>query len=622
MLKKNKPYKAKEPFETVNQIRGILAECDIFTTETPCNYSDEKLYSCLVHINDGKLSPDFIRYGTNGKGLTPRFSLASAYGEFIERIQLGYLLSLPQIPVKGTENSIFGDSKYFEYLDKNDLYLDFHHAPDEKYFSPGEIINTHYDIFKEAFNSNEGTMLRYLNISIDHKNKNVCVPYYNVQEKKVEYLPWRFILHLCNSTGMCAGNTPEEALIQGICEVFERYVIKKIYFDHVNPPDIPIEVFKDTEIYDKLYYLMYHKNLSFKIKDCSLGKGLPVIGLLMIDRNNYKYTFKLGSDPSPITALERCISEIYQRGYEKKLQPIHFGMNGSVSEMNGNELNYWIDNYKKTIYKGYGKWPEHIFNAKFSYKFKGLRMLGKENDKKDLSDLLEIIKTLGKKIYIRDWSYLDFSTFHIYIPGMSESYETFEQNIAYFERFIKHKPVINRIQSENDQKIKEFAYSYDSLYQDKYPDIPYIQYRYISPKILKVLPVELILSLLFYKLEEYNRAVSYLKLYIRKYDIKTPKIICLRDLMILKSEKTTIEQIKSYLSLWHGDELAKLTINTYFDPSKITKFFNFPTCFNCKDCKYSHACGYFEILRLIKIQHSKYKQNVIDQNRLAALFTA
>ena len=62
MLKKNKPYKAKEPFETVNQIRGILAECDIFTTETPCNYSDEKLYSCLVHINDGKLSPVFIRY--------------------------------------------------------------------------------------------------------------------------------------------------------------------------------------------------------------------------------------------------------------------------------------------------------------------------------------------------------------------------------------------------------------------------------------------------------------------------------------------------------------------------------------------------------------------------------
>ena len=49
------------------------------------------------------------------------------------------------------------------------------------------------------------------------------VPYYNVTDKKVEYLPLEFIIASCGSNGMCAGNSPEEAIIQGICEIFERY---------------------------------------------------------------------------------------------------------------------------------------------------------------------------------------------------------------------------------------------------------------------------------------------------------------------------------------------------------------------------------------------------------------
>lgn len=49
------------------------------------------------------------------------------------------------------------------------------------------------------------------------------------------------------SNGMSAGNTREEALVQGMSEVVERYVQKRIFSDRPALPDIPEDYLRRFE---------------------------------------------------------------------------------------------------------------------------------------------------------------------------------------------------------------------------------------------------------------------------------------------------------------------------------------------------------------------------------------
>ena len=84
-LERIKPYKAKKPEDTISLVRNILHnKLGILTKES--NYIGESnFYSCRINI--ANFSLDELNIGTNGKGMNPEYSLASAYGEFMERLQ-------------------------------------------------------------------------------------------------------------------------------------------------------------------------------------------------------------------------------------------------------------------------------------------------------------------------------------------------------------------------------------------------------------------------------------------------------------------------------------------------------------------------------------------------------
>lgn len=52
-------------------------------------------------------------------------------------------------------------------------------------------------------------------------------------------IPIEFSLLLTGSNGMASGNTPKEAILQALCEIFERYAISEIYWNEYTPPTIP-----------------------------------------------------------------------------------------------------------------------------------------------------------------------------------------------------------------------------------------------------------------------------------------------------------------------------------------------------------------------------------------------
>ena len=73
---RRKAYKAKDPLATINHIRTILAACDLFTIEYHQTYPVPGVHCCRVLLGDGDVIA--LGIGSNGKGLTARYALASA----------------------------------------------------------------------------------------------------------------------------------------------------------------------------------------------------------------------------------------------------------------------------------------------------------------------------------------------------------------------------------------------------------------------------------------------------------------------------------------------------------------------------------------------------------------
>ena len=75
--------KAVPPEETIRRIRGILSDCDLFVVETTFP-AQNGTYSCRLELGDPPLFG--WGFGVNGKGMSPRYALASAYGELMEDV--------------------------------------------------------------------------------------------------------------------------------------------------------------------------------------------------------------------------------------------------------------------------------------------------------------------------------------------------------------------------------------------------------------------------------------------------------------------------------------------------------------------------------------------------------
>jgi len=111
---------------------------------------------------------------------------------------------------------------------------------------------------------------------------------------------------------MAAGNTLEEALNQGISEIFERYVTFEFYQNKIDKyyilekNDINNNIIKDL-----ITNIETHNNKIYFI-DFSYNYNLPVIGCICIDLNTNGIKCSFGSFPIFDIAIERCITELYQ----------------------------------------------------------------------------------------------------------------------------------------------------------------------------------------------------------------------------------------------------------------------------------------------------------------------
>ena len=129
-----------------------------------------------------------------------------------------------------------------------------------------------------------------------------------------------------------------------------------------------------------------------------------------------------------------------------------------------------------------------------------------------------------------------------------------------------------------------------------------------------------LLALIYYRISNYPKAYEALRTLIDSFSEEEKSqnihLVCSRDYVYFKAKKLNNNEIFSTLRYIYKEELLYDVINDLENKIDVFKYQNFPTCFNCKDCKIIHDCFYFDVLRFVKKIQEKHKNNRINQDNL------
>ncbi len=134
------------------------------------------------------------------------------------------------------------------------------------------------------------------------------------QEREV-WLPLDWFKLLSEFNGTAAGNTREESLLQGICELVERHVCAIVDREHTITPTIAHDSIEDPTL-QALLNAFAAQNIHLVLKDFSLNMPVPTIGALAWDATTLGKTseivFTAGTAASPAKAAIRAVTEVAQ----------------------------------------------------------------------------------------------------------------------------------------------------------------------------------------------------------------------------------------------------------------------------------------------------------------------
>lgn len=368
----------------------------------------------------------------------------AGYAEFFERLQNGMFRFRMEKP---TEE------------------IPFVNSPDEKFLTVEQVLNIEEygkiqnsffeNILKENGKDNKTTeeKVDYIkeilneNSNLVEKEQYNYLPYYSVKNKDLEYIPDRLFSYLFDTNGMCAGNSPEEAIIEGLSEILERYAGMKIFKDKITLPEIPDKyIDKFPKVKKMVEKLKENKDYYFKLVDCSFGGKYPVAGLYIIEKNTGKFGFKMGAHPDYGIAMERCFTEAAQgRDIYEYAETCIFDFYGYENGKNRNLTEF--------IFADLSLVPYQVIGEKTDYQFKEMPDVSNLDNKVILKNMVKAILEDGKDILIRDLSTLGFPTFSIAIPGMSEI--SFDPNATHFNIFVTMQKLMQNIESINLRNIRE-----------------------------------------------------------------------------------------------------------------------------------------------------------------------
>jgi len=398
-----------------------------------------------LHIRDAASPMCF----TNGKGATKESALASALGEFIERLNCNFFYN----------DQFFGE----EIADSA-----FVHYPNERWFQPGpddelpEGILDDYclDIYNpdgELFGSN------LIDTNSGRADRGICaLPFVRQSDGETVYFPSNLIENLYLSNGMSAGNTLVEAQVQCLSEIFERAVKREIIEQELALPDVPLDVLEQYPDILEGIRALEEQGFPVLVKDASLGGRFPVMCVTLMNPRTGGVFASFGAHPSFHVALERSLTELLQgRSFEglNDFQPPTFN-SLAVTEPN-NFVEHFIDS------SGVISW--RFFSAKSDYDFSHWNFSGSNQEEADT--LFGILADLGKEVYMAVYEDLGAPVCRILVPGYSEVYPVDDLVWDNTNKALDYREEILNLHRLSDDELADLAERLDESQLDVYTDI-------------------------------------------------------------------------------------------------------------------------------------------------------
>ena len=384
--------------QTIANMSGILAGLGIKIEIASWRNIIPNVWS--LHIRDAHSPMCF----TNGKGSTKESALASALGEYIERLN---------------NNHFYAGAFWGEDI----ANAAFVHYPNERWFKPGkkdalpkEILDAYCLPIYNPDGELRGSHL--IDTNSGNAERGICaLPYVRQSDGKVVYFPSNLVENLFVSNGMSAGNTIAEAQVQCLSEIFERAVKREIIEGEICLPDVPQDVLAKYPSIMAGIQGLEEQGFPVLVKDASLGGTYPVMCVTLMNPRTGGVFASFGAHPSLEVALERSLTELLQgRSFEglNDLPQPTFESNAVTEPYNFVE--HFIDS------SGIVSW--RFFSAKADYEFVEWDFSGQGDNAnaEEAATLLGILEDMGKEVYTAVYDQLGAIACRILVPGYSEIY--------------------------------------------------------------------------------------------------------------------------------------------------------------------------------------------------------
>ena len=573
--------KAVPPTTTINGVRAALADVGILLSEMRWS-----TFAGSYSVSLGDLG---VRVATNGKGTTRELALASAYAEFMERLQNGCLYRWS-----------FGrmEELHFRFPDERDLTID-------ECVADGEVMGLTRELVTELAGSD---------------NALPCLPFFDCRSRELRYFPVAVLYRGFSNTGQCAGNTPNEAILQGICEVFERHISQLAFIDdEIVFPTIPLDRITNPEI-TRMVSAIARADYQLIVKDLTLGGRFPVLAVVMLDRSRTRMRVSAGSAVIAKVALERCLTELGQgldmSGVDARMTEVNLTDDeyatvqfASAAEQRADEQERWRHNKS-------GRYPLSILRSAEapSDGFERAFMSGYPDPDQGLRFLLDILAREDLRLFVRDVSFLGLPSYYVYIPTMSERISWQQRTIDAGEQQRIAKLLLSS-SSASDAELGEVAAYFSKRARSasaNHTNFPDFFGLHVPPSPLGAFPRFVLWAMIHNRLGEYARAYECLSFAMKLGDynqlyqsalasvpeemrpgLPSPaQIYWLTLYFRLRKEERSQRYIEATLVDIFGAQLCKLMITIVGDRTRFFGSMRFPRCGDCSQCDIVEACDY------------------------------
>ena len=336
---------------------------------------------------------------SHGKGTSQKAALASALGEYLERL---------------ATNDFYNDY----YLGAAVADSEFVHYPNEKWFPidleenlpPEAILDERLTQFYDPTLELLGTDL--VDLQSSNMVRGICtLPFERQSDKETTYIPVNIISNLYASIGISTGDTQFEARAQALCDIIERKIKSRVIDEKISLPEIPQPTLSRFTTIQGAMDALKAEGFQINSYDASLGGKFPVVCVALSSPDKQVSFAAFGAHPCFEVAFERAITELLQGRSLDELNAL-LVHSAESSATNNDDVS---DNQPA---ESAGFVPSALFQPGSSVDFSDWSISGTSEE--HFNYLMGRLHAEGADVYIADYDHLGVDCCRIIVPGWSE----------------------------------------------------------------------------------------------------------------------------------------------------------------------------------------------------------